>query len=60
MGQAMGAGGTPAGMPDMNAMMATAIRRAGYAGMAPHSEVKDVLYVCGLDVRVTRRSLISG
>ena len=53
-------GEIPAGMPDMNAMMATATRNAGYTGMAPPSEVKDVLYVCVVDIRVTDRSSTSG
>ena len=59
-GRGMTDGEIPAGMPDMNAMMATATRNAGYTGMAPPSEVKDDLYVCVVDIRVTDRSSTSG
>lgn len=47
----MGAGG----MPDMNAMMAAAMRSGGYPGMAPPPEEGGVTYVCIADIRITER-----
>ncbi len=52
----MGAGG----MPDMNAMMAAAMRSGGYPGMAPPPEEEGVTYVCITDIRITERNGAGG
>ena len=44
------------GMPDMNAMMAAAMRSGGYPGMAPPPEEEGVTYVCIADIRITERN----
>lgn len=52
----MGAGG----MPDMNAIMAAAMRGGGHPGMTAPPEEEGVTYVCISDIRITERNGASG
>ncbi|MGQ0812479.1 MAG: complement resistance protein TraT [Nitrospiraceae bacterium] len=49
--------GMTGGMPDINAMMAQAMRGGGYPGMAGPPPSDGVLYLCATDVQITDRRM---
>lgn len=59
---AFGGGGMPmgSGMPNINAMMAQAMRRSGSMGMAAPQKPEGVAYICVADVLVTERDTSGG